>query len=154
MARNSIEQMTIKAQALKEAIEELKEASTPTENLVTYQKVVDLANENYSEKLESKISQTSIKKPSPKNQDFKEIKAEIERFREEHRNIKSIAPKKSKKEVADLREQVSNLVSEIAKLYDGELLKSEKIAAQEKTIAKLKNDRARLQKEIDTLRSE
>ena len=66
MARDSKEQKELKIRALNEAVEVLKEESSPMNNKVTFDKVVYLANELYSEELTRKISPTSIITPPTK----------------------------------------------------------------------------------------
>jgi chromosome segregation ATPase len=150
MARDTKEQREIKIKAVYEAIKVLKDESTPTNNQLTYDKVVSMANELYSDKLNRKISPTSIKSPTSK--EFEDIKEVIVDYREEHKKIKSAAPKKTVKEVAKLKKQIENLVTEVAKFYDYKLLLNEKLEAKENTINKLKAERKKLNAEIDRLR--
>lgn len=150
MARDSKEQRAIKIKALKEAIEMLKESSTTTSNLVTSEKVVNMANELYFDKLDTKISLTTIK--SPTTAEFVKIKEVISEYREEYRKIKSIIPNTAIKETSKLKNQIKELVSEVVKFYDYKLLLNEKLEAKENTIEKLKTERDRLYEEINILR--
>ena len=154
MANNSKEQQALKDKAIEEAFEELKEASTATVNFATYEKVVDAANEKYAGKLKTNISCTSLKRPSPKNEKFKEIKAKLEKFREEHKSIKNIAPKKSKQEIVGLREQRDNLVAEVTKYEHAHLEMSEEVEDLEATVEKLRNENSKLIKRLDELEAE
>lgn len=138
MPRDSKEQRNIKIEALKEAVLELKESSTASTNLLTYQNVVDLANENFNDKILRNISQTSIKKPTSK--EFKEIKSCIENFRDEHKKIKDIVPEKSLKEVSNLKKTIEGLSFEIAKFYDEKLQLNQQLELKDKTIVKLREE--------------
>ena len=149
MARDSKELKAIKIKILNEVIEMLKEESTPTSNLVTYQNVIDTANEMYGDKLSSKVSATSLKNPSSK--EFIELKEKIEKFRMEYKSIRTSIPKKSLKEVTELKEQVHNLISEIAKYYDDKLLLNEQLEQKEKTIKKIKIERDNYYNKIKNL---
>ena len=104
MARDSKEQRKIKINALHEAIEVLKEESTPINNQVTFDKVVSMANELYADKLDRKISPTSIKSPTSK--EFKEINEAIFQHREEYKKLKNAVPKKATMEVLKLKKQI------------------------------------------------
>jgi len=132
----------IKFDALNQAISELKEASTSSKNLLTYSNVVERANEICSERIVSKISPTSIKNPS--SPDFKRIKEEIEKFRYEYKKIKKFSNKNSNNEIFKLKNQVKNLIEDVAKFYDEKLLLEEELASKEKTIIKLRQDRDHL----------
>ncbi len=90
--------------ALTEAINILKDESSPSNNQVTFDKVVNLANELYSDKLLRNISPTSLKNPT--SEDFINIKKTIEDYRVEYKKIKTAAPKKSMQEVSKLKIQV------------------------------------------------
>lgn len=150
MARDSKEQKAIKIKALWEAIAILKDESTPAINQLTSEKAASMAYELYSDKLNTKISLTSIKNPS--SEEFEEVKDEIKSYRKEHKKIKSAVPKKAIKEVAKLNLQVKNLVSEVAKFYDYKLQLNERLEAKENTISKLRAEKDRLYEEIDRLR--
>ena len=76
MARDPKEIRELKIKALNEAIETLKEESTPISNQVTFDKVIDLANELYADLLPTKISDSSIKRPT--SPEFEDIKTAIE----------------------------------------------------------------------------
>ena len=151
MARDSKEQKAIKIEALWEAIVILKDESTSTINQLTSEKVVSIAHELYGDKLKTKISLTSIKKPS--SEEYEAIKDEIDKYRNEHKKIKKVAQKKTILEVTKLKQQVENLVSEIAKFYDYKLQLKERLEAKENTISKLKVHVDNLNKEIDRLRA-
>lgn len=101
MARDSKEQREMKIEALKKAVEELKEASTPSENLVTFQNVVDLANEKNADRFERSISLTSIK--SPTSEPFKAIKKSIEDHRKDYKENKKSLSSGTKNEIAVLK---------------------------------------------------
>ncbi len=75
MARDSAQQREIKIEALKKAIKDLRGKSTPSKNLVTYQNVVNLANEQNAKKFERPINVASIK--VPKSEEFREIKRRL-----------------------------------------------------------------------------
>ena len=152
MARDSQEQRLLKIKALKEATEELKSISTSTNNAVTYQRVVDLANENYSSKLKRKISMTSLKNPT--SQEFYEIKAIIEEFRIEHKNFKNEIELKPKKEITILRQTIENLTQEIVSFYDEKMLFYEQMQLKEKTIGKLKKERDFYLEELNKMKAE
>jgi uncharacterized coiled-coil DUF342 family protein len=139
MARDSKEIRRLKLRAIGEAIEILKEESTPTSNHVTIPKVIDTANELYVDKLPTKISPTSLKSPS--SIEFRKLKDEIDDFKNEHKKIKIEIPKKSLKEVTKLKKQIDNLVFEIAKYYDDKLILNEELEQKERTIKKLKEER-------------
>lgn len=150
MARDSKEQRDIKIKALNEALGTLKEESTATGNLVTFDKVIAYANELYSDKLDRNISPTSIKSPTSK--EFKAIKQSIEDYREEHKRIKGAAPKKALSEVTKLKKTIENLMIQIAEFHDDKLLLNETLQAKERTIEKLKKERDILHIEIDKLK--
>ncbi|UTJ07106.1 hypothetical protein [Arcobacter roscoffensis] len=139
MARDTKDIRDLKLKALSEAIDILKNESTPTSNNVTISKVIDLANELYDSKLPTKISPTSLKKPT--SIEFKTLKEEIESYKKEHKKIKSTVSKKSIDEVKRLKNQIDNLLIEISKYYDDKLLLNEELIQKEKTIKKLKNER-------------
>lgn len=150
MARDSIEQKEIKIKALLESIDILKEESTTTTNKVTFEKVVDLANEMYFDKLIRKISPTSLKNPTSK--DFHNIKKIIEDYREDFRKIKNIAPKKSLKEVSKLKMQIENLIIQVAKFQDEKLLLIEQLEIKDRTIENLKKEREKLYLDMEKVR--
>ena len=147
MARDSKESRKIKLKALVQAIETLKSQSTITVNLVTFQNVIDIANELCEDKIKSKISPTSLK--SPTSQEFLSLKDEIEQYREQHKNNKIAIPKKSLNEVSKLKKQVENLMSLVATFYDDKLLFNERLEAKERTIDKLRNEREIIYKRIE-----
>lgn len=151
MARISKEQKEIRIKALNEAIETLKELSSPIKNMVSFERVTDLANENYSKQLTGNISITSLKVPTSK--EFREIKKKIVNFRNEHKNIKEATSVKSKSSISSLSLTVENLMIEVAKFYDGKLLLNEKIEAQKKTIEKIKNERDIYRKQLNELKA-
>lgn len=150
MARDSIEQKEIKIKALLESIDILKEESTTTTNKVTFEKVVDLANEMYFDKLIRKISPTSLKNPTSK--DFHNIKKIIEDYREDFRKIKKIAPKKSLEEVSKLKMQIENLIIQVAKFQDEKLLLIEQLEIKDRTIENLKKEREKLYLNMEKVR--
>ncbi len=150
MARDSIEQKEIKIKALFESIDILKEESTTTTNKVTFEKVVDLANEMYFDKLIRKISPTSLKNPTSK--DFHNIKKIIEDYREDFRKIKKIAPKKSLEEVSKLKMQIENLIIQVAKFQDEKLLLIEQLEIKDRTIENLKKEREKLYLDMEKVR--
>jgi hypothetical protein len=150
VARDSIVQKEIKIKALLESIDILKEESTTTTNKVTFEKVVDLANEMYSDKLIRKISPTSLKNPTSK--DFHNIKKIIEDYREDFRKIKNIAPKKSLEEVSKLKIQIENLIIQVAKFQDEKLLLIEQLEIKDRTIENLKKEREKLYLDMERLR--
>jgi hypothetical protein len=147
MARDSKEYREIKIKALTNAIKTLKEESTISNNLVTFQNVVDTANEFCEGRINGKISPTSLKTPT--SREFKKIKIEIEEYREEYKKIKEIVPRKSLKEVFILKNQVQNLMIEVAKFYDDKLLFNEKLEAKDRTIEKLRKERIDIYKRIE-----
>ncbi len=151
MARDSQEQKELKIKALKEAIDILKDESSPSNNQVTFDKVVSLANELYSDKLLRNISPTSLKNPT--SEDFINIKKTIEDYRVEYKKIKTAAPKKSMQEVSKLKIQVKNLVEQIAKFHDEKLLLTEQLNLKDRAIENLKNERDRLYDEIKILKT-
>ena len=150
MARISKEQKDLKIKALLEAIDVLKEESTPSSNKVTFQNVLDYANEQYISFLENKIGDKSIK--SPKTQDFLDIKNKILTFKEEHKKMKTLVSKKSISETARLKNDIEKLVLQIADFYDQKLSLNEELEMKDKTIQKLKLERTRLYKEVDKLK--
>jgi len=152
MARDSREQRLLKIRALQEAIEELKSISTSTFNALTYQKVVDLANENYSRKLKSKISMTSLK--SPTSQEFIDIKKTIEDFRTEHKNFKNEIELKPKKEITKLHQRIEDLIQEIVICCDEKMLLIEQMEFKEKTNTKLKKERDFYLEELNKKKAE
>ncbi|MEA1893110.1 MAG: hypothetical protein U9N33_10440 [Campylobacterota bacterium] len=152
MARDKKEIRELKIKALNEAVETLKEESTPISNQVTFAKVTALANESYADKLPTKIEEGSIKRPSSK--EFEDIKTVIDNFREECRNIKVAVPKKAVKETTKLKSQIDLLVSHIAQFYDEKLLFTEKLEAKERTIEKLKKEIKKQQNEIQRLKGQ
>ena len=152
MARDSKEIRKLKIKALNEAIETLKEESTPISNQVTFDKVIALANELYAYKLPTKISDSSIKRPT--SPEFKNIKIAIEDFREECKNIKVAVPKKAVKETTKLKTQIELLVSQVAQFYDEKLLFNEKLQAKERAIEKLKIENKKQQNEIRRLKGQ
>ena len=139
MPRDSKDIRDLKLKAIGKAIEILKKESTPSYNHVTVLKVIDLANELYIDKLQTKISPTSLKSPS--STEFKKLKDEISDYKDEHKKIKTVVPRKSLKEVTKLKKQIDNLVYEIAKYYDDKLLLNEELEQKEKSIKKLKEER-------------
>ena len=151
LARDSQEQKELKIKALTEAINILKDESSPSNNQVTFDKVVNLANELYSDKLLRNISPTSLKNPT--SEDFINIKKTIEDYRIEYKKIKTAAPKKSMQEVSKLKTQVKNLIEQIAKFHDEKLLLSEQLNLKDRTIDNLKNERDRLYNEIKILKT-
>lgn len=150
MARDTQEQKALKILALNEAYEELDEASTPSKNMVTEERVVDRANETYREKLKTKISYTSIKNPS--SPEFQEIKNKIDDHREEHKKNKNSLSRGAKKEVASLNKTIENLMVEVAKFYDDKLKLTELIEAKDKTISKLKEERNLYLQELEKIK--
>ena len=152
MARDSKEIRKLKIKALNEAIKTLKEESTPISNQVTFDKVISLANELYADQLPTKISDSSIKRPT--SPEFENIKIAIEDFREECKNIKVAVPKKAVKETTKLKTQIELLVSQVAQFYDEKLLFTEKMEAKDRTIAKLNKEIKKQQKEIEKLKGQ
>ena len=152
MARDSIEIRKLKIKALNEAIETLKEESTPISNHVTFDKVIALANELYADKLPTKISDSSIKRPT--SPEFEDIKTVIEDFRDECKKIKVAIPKKAVKETTKLKSQIGLLVSQVVQFYDEKLLFAEKLEAKERTIEKLKKEIKKQQNEIQRLKGQ
>lgn len=139
MPRDSKEIRDLKLKAIREAIEILKEETTPTTNYVIVTKVLDLANELIINKSSTQISPTSLK--SPVGSEFKELKKEINKYEEAHEKIKALIPKKSLKEVTKQKKQIDNLLFEIAKYYDDKLLLNEELELKDRTINKLKEER-------------
>ncbi len=152
MARDPKEIRKLKIKALNEAIKILKEESTPISNQVTFDKVISLANELYADQLPTKISDSSIKRPT--SPEFENIKIAIEDFREECKNIKVAVPKKAVKETTKLKTQIELLVSQVAQFYDEKLLFTEKMEAKDRTIAKLNKEIKKQQKEIEKLKGQ
>jgi hypothetical protein len=150
VARDSIEQRKIKIKALLESIEILKEESTATINKVTFGKVVDLANEMYTDQLTRKISPTSLKNPT--SEDFGKIKHIIEEYRLDFKKIKSIVPRKSLQEVNKLKIQIENLIIQVAKYQDEKLLLVEQLEIKNRTIYNLKKEREKIYSDLDQLR--
>lgn len=152
MARDSKEIRELKIKALNEAIDTLKEESTPISNQVTFDKVIALANELYADQLPTKISDSSIKRPT--SPEFEDIKTAIEDFRDECKNIKVAIPKKAVKETTKLKTQIELLVSQVAQFYDEKLLFNEKLQAKERAIEKLKKENKKQQNEIQRLKGQ
>ncbi|WP_375724636.1 hypothetical protein LXN10_04030 [Arcobacter sp. KX21116] len=151
MGQISKEQKELKIKALHEAIDVLIEESTPSSNKVTYQNVLDYANEQYVLFLESKIGDKSIK--SPKTQDFKDIKKRITDFKDEHKKMKTLVSKKTISETAKLKNDIESLVLQIADFYDQKLSLNEELEMKDKTIQKLKLERTKLYEEVDRLKA-
>jgi cobalamin biosynthesis Co2+ chelatase CbiK len=150
MARDSKEQKELKIRALHEAVEVLKEESSPMNNKVTFDNVVYLANELYSEELTRKISPTSIKTPT--SEEFEKIKQLIEDYRSEYKKLKTAVPKQSEAENIKLKNQIKNLVQQIVKFHDEKILLVEQLSLKDSAIQNLKNERTRLLDEIKELR--
>jgi Skp family chaperone for outer membrane proteins len=150
MARDSREQRMLKIKALQEAIKDLKLLSSSTVNAVTYQKVVDLANENYSDKLDRNISVTSLK--SPTSQEFIEIKKSIEEFRTKHKSFKDEVALKPKKEITMLRQTIENLIQEVVSYHDKKMQLYKQIQLKGRTIAKLEKERNFYLEELNNAR--
>jgi len=155
MARDTNEQKAIKIKILWEAIEILKEKTTPSKNLALPDRITELANEKCTELiaegiLKSPIGVNSIKTPT--SPEFRELKKEIDKFKEEYKKIKKAAPKKSLKEVSELKQTVENLVSEIAKFYDEKLILLKTIESKDRSIEKLKEERNFYLEEIKKLK--
>lgn len=150
MARISREQKNIKIKALEEAIEVLKEESTPTVNKVTFQNVLDYANEQYSTVLETKIGDKTIKKPT--TIEFKKLRKQITDYKEEHKRMRTLVSKKSISETSRLKSNIESLISQVADFYDKKLLLNEQLESKERTIRKLKEERESLYKEVDRLK--
>lgn len=147
MAKDSKQQRDMKIDALKNAIKELKEVSTPLKNLVTFKNVVDFANEQNIGRFERSISLTSIKKPA--SEPFREIKKSIEDYRKDHKDNKTSLSNSTKSEVVSLKKTIENLMIEVAKFYDDKLKLTEQLDAKDKTIVKLKKERDLYIKEIE-----
>ena len=142
MARDSKEIRELKIKALWEAIEMLKEESTISKSLLTPDRVVALANENYSDKFTRNISPNNLKKAIEKTKPpFTQMKKNIDSFNNEHKKLKNMAPKKSKSEIVNLKNQVENLMSEVAKFYDDKVLLNEKLEQKARTIVKISKER-------------
>lgn len=150
MARDSQQQKELKIKALREAIDILKDESSPSKNKVTFNKVVNLANELYSDKLLRNISSTSLKNPT--SEDFINIKKIIEDYRVEYKKIKTATPKKSIQEMGRLKNQIKNLVEQIARFHDEKLLLIEQSRLKDRNIENLKKEREKLYDEIKLLK--
>jgi len=139
VARDSKEQRKMKIEALEKSLEELKEASTLSENLVTFQNIVDLANEKNVDRFERSISLTSIK--SPTSESFKAIKKSIEDHRKDYKENKKSLSSGTKNEIAALKKTIEDLMIKVAKFYDDKLMLNEQLEAKDNTIDKLKKQR-------------
>lgn len=150
MGQISKEQKNLKLKALNEAIDALIEESTPSSNKVTYQNVLNYANEQYVSFLKSKIGDKTIK--NPKTQEFKDIKDRITNFKDEHKKMKTLVSKKSISETTKLKKDVESLVFQIADFYDQKLSLNEQLEIKNKTIEKLKLEIGKLYDEINRLK--
>lgn len=147
--KNSNDHRALKIKALNEALEILKERSV-MKNMLTYKNIVDLANELYSDKFESKISQTSIK--DPKTDDFKQIYNERKNFIIEFKKSKKNISSKVKNEVSFLNETIENLIHDAVKYYDDKQELIMLLEKKEKTIQKLELEINKLIKDIYKLK--
>jgi phosphoenolpyruvate synthase/pyruvate phosphate dikinase len=148
-SKNSNDHRALKIKALNEALEILKERSV-MKNMLTYKNIVDLANELYSDKFESKISQTSIK--DPKTDDFKQIYNERKNFIIEFKKSKKNISSKVKNEVSFLNETIENLIHDAVKYYDDKQELIMLLEKKEKTIQKLELEINKLIKDIYKLK--
>ncbi len=149
MANNMKTEKELKICALHDAIEELRESSTPSSNKMIFKNVCDRANEICAGKTKTKISITSIKTPS--SEEFEIIKDLIEEHRKDHKKIKNAISSESKKETTSLKETIDNLMIEVAKFYDNKLMLNELLESKENTIIKLKKERNVYIEELDRL---
>ena len=79
---------------------------------------------------ENKIGDKSIK--SPKTQEFLDIKNKILTFKEEHKKMKTLVSKKSISETTRLKNDIENLVLQIADFYDQKLSLNEELEMKDK----------------------
>lgn len=141
MANISSTQRELKLKALYEAIEYFKKKSIGKKNYVTFEAVVDHANQSdYSKQFDSPIGISTIKQ-AKKVSPFFQIKLEIEKYRKEHNKIVKTTPNKLKVENESLKETVNNLMSQVTEILDREMKKDEQIKNLQKSLNKVKEER-------------
>ena len=140
MARVSKAETESKLKALRYAVDKLKSESAPTSNLLTYDRVCGVANEcELSKEWKTKISVASLKQPS--TQDFKELKEEIQIFKEDVKKTKTLVTDKTKDAFKDLQDKVEILTYKLAESIDKELSYIEQIKEKDEEIRTLKAKR-------------
>lgn len=147
MAKDNNYAKELKIKALEEAIELLIQNSNSKKNLVTFENIVNKANELLDSSLTTNISITSIKKPmSP---EFQKIRDKYDDYQKEHEILKNSISKKSSSEIKKMQQQIENLMFEVTKYLDDKLLLEEQIELKDKTISKLKAERDELYKIVN-----
>ena len=140
MARVSKAETESKLKALRYAIDKLKSESTPTSNLLTYDRVCEVANEcELSKEWKTKISVASLKQPS--TQDFISLRVELQGFKKEVKQTKTLVADKTKDALKDLQDKVEILTYKLAECIDKELSYIEKIKEKDDEIRILKAQR-------------
>lgn len=148
MANISSIQRDLKLKALYEAIEGLKKKSVGKKNYVTFEAVVDHANQSdYAKQFDHPIGISTIKQAKEaldkrkKESPFLQIKREIEKYKKEHNKIVKTTPNKLQTENKILTETVNNLMIQVAKIVDREMKKDEKIKNLQESLDKAKEER-------------
>lgn len=141
MANISSTQRELKLKALYEAIEYFKKKSVGNKNYVTFEAVVNHANQSdYSKQFDSPIGISTIKQAKNVSPFF-QIKLEIEKYRKEHNKIVKTTPNKLKVENESLTETVNNLMIQVAEILDREMEKDEEIRKLQESLEKAKEGR-------------
>jgi hypothetical protein len=140
MARVSKAETESKLKALRYAIDKLKSESTPTSNLLTYDRVCEVANEcELSKEWKTKISVASLKQPS--TQDFISLRVELQGFKKEVKQTKTLVADKTKDALKDLQDKVEILTYKLAECIDKELSYIEQLKEKDDEIRILKAQR-------------
>lgn len=140
MARVSKAETESKLKALRYAIDKLKSESTPTSNLLTYDRVCEVANEcELSKEWKTKISVASLKQPS--TQDFISLRVELQGFKKEVKQTKTLFADKTKDALKDLQDKVEILTYKLAECIDKELSYIEQLKEKDDEIRILKAQR-------------
>lgn len=140
MARVSKVETESKLKALRYAIDKLKSESTPTSNLLTYDRVCEVANEcELSKEWKTKISVASLKQPS--TQDFISLRVELQGFKKEVKQTKTLVADKTKDALKDLQDKVEILTYKLAECIDKELSYIEQLKEKDDEIRILKAQR-------------
>ncbi len=150
MARPTKEEKELKIKALWEAVYILIDKSTPLENKLTVNAVVEIANSSeYAEKFATKIHEQSLKQPS--SDEFEDIATKIKEYKDEHRKIKQASSTGSKDEIRRLMERVSALTLEVATLLDEAAINKETMDSEIKSKERIRKEKDKYLQKLRSL---
>lgn len=148
MARPTNEESKLKLIALKEAFEEIKPGLDATN---IEEKTVSKANSSsHVSQFKTPISISSLKQP--KTPGLKQLKKEIDEFREKCKDIKKNTPIRTKEIIDSLNEKIDSLSMRVVKLVEENFYTKERLQSKEEYIETLEGRLNRLTDQLSNLK--